>query len=402
MTQHGAPGARIPFKRQGGAKPVAVLIHGFLDAGEVWDIVADRLSAEGISTAVFDLPGMGGTTASASEISLDRYAEDVCSVVTEIGGPVILVGQSMGSQIAELVAVQIPDQVKGLVLLTPVPLGGAGAPEDMVAPFATSGGKPEQQKGLRSHLSFSLDGAALDALSALGNPVAADVVAKLVETWNVGHPLGNAPSTFAGPAQIIRGAADPFVDEAMAARTASRFASSDVVAIESAGHWPHVEQPDEIAKIITEFVRAVATSAPGAGSDWKGAFSKQSSQAFGEAFAEDVTLEASVLNVPVIGRDNVKKVMEAASKIYAALTFTDQATAGTKQYLEWKATAHSGVEFDGVTVLTRNAEGAIAHVAIHHRPMLAAIYFSQTMGESLAGIVDAAHFLPKRPLAEVE
>ena len=56
-------------------------------------------------------------------------------ILEGIDGPVIVVGQSLGTQVAELVAAQHSDQVRGLVLLTPVPLGGTQLPDEVVAPF---------------------------------------------------------------------------------------------------------------------------------------------------------------------------------------------------------------------------------------------------------------------------
>jgi hypothetical protein len=40
--------------------------------------------------------------------------------------------------------------------------------------------------------------------------------------------------------------------------------------------------------------------------------------------------------------ENVKLVMEAASKIYESLEFTEQAAHGLRQYVEWKARAWRG------------------------------------------------------------
>ena len=127
--------------------------------------------------------------------------------------------------------------------------------------------------------------------------------------------------------------------------------------------------------------------------DWKNAFSQRTPEGFAAAFTPDVVLEATILDVPVRGRDKVKLVMAAASKIYKSLQFTDMISTGRKQYLEWIAEAHAGVTFSGVTVLARDANGSIVHVAIHHRPMKAAIFFAQTLRENLRDDIDPAHFL---------
>jgi hypothetical protein len=140
-------------------------------------------------------------------------------------------------------------------------------------------------------------------------------------------------------------------------------------------------------------VEAIMTRDSSSAGDWKGAFATRTAAGFAEAFAEDIVLEATTLKRPVQGREQVKVVMAAASKLYKSLEFTDTATVGAKQYLEWVAEAHAGVKFSGVTVLTRDTTGAIVHVAIHHRPMEAAIFFSETMGKSLRGALDPTYFL---------
>jgi SnoaL-like domain len=127
--------------------------------------------------------------------------------------------------------------------------------------------------------------------------------------------------------------------------------------------------------------------------DWQGAFAQRSASAFASAFTEDVVLEASTLYRPVSGRENVKQVMEAASKMYEDLEFTEQAADGHHQYVEWRVRTFSGSNMRGVTIITRNAAGAITRLAIHHRPLAEALKFSAEMGRRLQGVVDSSHFL---------
>ena len=129
--------------------------------------------------------------------------------------------------------------------------------------------------------------------------------------------------------------------------------------------------------------------------DWTDAFARRTAEGFAEAFAENIVLEGTALVSPVQGREKVEQVMSAASKIYKSLEFTNAVSAGNKQFLEWVAEAHAGVKFEGVTVLTRDATGLIVHAAIHHRPMRAAIFFSQLLGNSLRGVIDPEHLLPQ-------
>ena len=113
---------------------------------------------------------------------------------------------------------------------------------------------------------------------------------------------------------------------------------------------------------------------------------------FADAFANEVVLEAAVQMRPVEGIQQVKRVMAAASSIYEALIFTHKATNGTRTYLEWEAQAFGGQRFFGITVLAKNETGKILRVAIHHRPLGAALRFSAELGRRLQGQVDRSYF----------
>jgi hypothetical protein len=125
---------------------------------------------------------------------------------------------------------------------------------------------------------------------------------------------------------------------------------------------------------------------------WTGAFAAKSEEAFGGAFADDVALEAAALLVPVKGRSDVQTVMSTASNYYKDLRFTHEATNGPRTYVEWEATGASGVQFSGVTVLTRNEEGLIQHISISHRPLAAILEFSGEMNRRTQGKLESGHF----------
>ncbi len=118
----------------------------------------------------------------------------------------------------------------------------------------------------------------------------------------------------------------------------------------------------------------------------------QSENSFADAFANNVTLEASVLVRPLKGQDCVKSVMATASRVYEALTFTRQVESAQQTYLEWDAKAFGGQSLSGVTILTKNPDGLIVHIAIHHRPLGAVLRFSSEMRERLKGKIEPDYF----------
>jgi pimeloyl-ACP methyl ester carboxylesterase len=379
-------------------QPALVFIHGFLDSADAWDDLTRRLGHRTAGALRVDLPGMGTRAGEPGPYSLERFAADVTPQVRALSRPVVLVGHSMGAQIAELVAQRLDEQVHGLILLTPVPLRGTGLPDDAMRAFHALGGNPAAQRELRRNLSVKLDDAQLERLGDLGDRVDAAAVGIFADLWNTGHPSGAEPARYRGPVLIIRGASDAFVTaELISSGVTPRFEAPTVMPIERAGHWPHIEQPDAVARIVESFLADIGPAShmpdvPVTPQGWTRAFEHKSADAFADAFDANVVFEASVLAKPVVGIDQVKTVMSAASKIYEALSFTHEAHNAPRDYLEWEVQAFGGEQMRGITVLTKNAQGKIVHVAIHHRPLGGALKFSAELGRVVQGQVDASFF----------
>ncbi len=380
-----------------GRHAALVFIHGFLDGAAAWEDAVQALGERASGALCVDLPGMGGRAGEPGPYSLDGYAEDLARQVRALDRPVILIGHSMGALVAEMVAVELQSQVRALVLLTPVPLSGTNLPDEAMNPFRALGGNPSAQREVRRQLSHALDDARLERLGRLGDAMTASSTSAIADVWNRGHALGASHTQYAGPVLIVRGEADPFVTaDLIEASVVPRFEQAVVARIAEAGHWPHVEQPQALAETLGKFLATVDGS-PGAGAaatpqGWTSAFEAKSSSAFADAFAADIVLEASVLARPVAGVEQVKTVMGAASKIYEALVFTNEATRGPRSYLEWEARAFGGERLYGITILTKDEQGMIVRAAIHHRPLGAALRFSAELGRRLQGQLDANYF----------
>jgi pimeloyl-ACP methyl ester carboxylesterase len=394
-----APRTDIAFRRHGEGERAVVFVHGFLDDQYVWDGIIAELKTPGFETVQLDLAGMGDRAGAIGPFTYERFVADVGDVVDAVGKPFVIVGHSMGAPIAELVAAARPQQATGLVLLTPMPIAGIGLPDEAVEPFRSLGGDPQAQRAVRQQLSAGMSDAELDRLAAIGAPVRPEVARALVDCWNSGLPEAHEKSGYAGPVLIVRGTEDGFVTEELVSTTVSpRFVSAKAVAIDGAGHWPHVERPSAVAAQLDEFLAQNLSDAGGitaAGvrpQGWTDAFASKSAQRFGAAFADDVVLEGTTLGRPVEGREQVMRVMGTASGIYESLLFTHEARSGSRTYLEWEATAFGGLDLRGVTILTKDDSGQVVHAAIHHRPLGAALRFSAELRKRLTGVVDTGYF----------
>ena len=90
------------------------------------------------------------------------------------------------------------------------------------------------------------------------------------------------------------------------------------------------------------------------------------------------------------GRERIQTILGVASRLYEALEFTRRAKDGDRTYLEWEARLHGGERVAGVTILTTDASGMIAAIAIHHRPLPGELRFS--LRRDLAGKIEADLF----------
>ncbi len=368
-----------------------LLIHGFLDDINVWDDLVSELPDDA-RVIRCQLPGFGTRADEPSpDLALQALAAEAGQLLDEVDSDVIVVGQSLGTQVAELVAAGHAGKVTGLVLLTPVPLGGTRLPEDALGPFRALGGDPGAQRAARSTLSPALTDAQLDRLTRTGAWARPDVVSRYVDVWNNG--VADAPSTsdFTGPVLVIRGGADSFVTDQLVSTITPRFPQARERVIERGGHWVHVEFAAEVASAIVAFADEIAGRATSAG--WRRACAEQSRAGFAEAFADGVVLDATTLIEPVVGRDAVATVLGVASSIYEALEFTAETTDGSTSYVQWRATAFGGMAIRGITILDRDAEGRIVSAAIHHRPLGVVLRFSAEIRDRLAGVIPSTHFL---------
>jgi pimeloyl-ACP methyl ester carboxylesterase len=167
--------------------PTFVFVHGFLDDAAVWRPLIAALHVPDSQSRAVDLAGMSGRPQEAGPYTLDRYANDV---IDGLSGAVVLVGHSIGTLIAELAAVERPDRVVALALLTPMPLAGTHLPEAAVAPFKSVGGSAAAQRALRLQASPHFPEQELARISEAGAQIAADAIPGLVDLWNFGVPQG--------------------------------------------------------------------------------------------------------------------------------------------------------------------------------------------------------------------
>ncbi|WP_256105904.1 alpha/beta fold hydrolase [Streptomyces sp. ODS05-4] len=103
--------------------PALLLVMGGAAPGIVWpDDLCRLLAADGYFVVRYDHRDTGRSGKSAGEYDLSVPASDAAEVITRLGlGRAHVVGQSFGGMVAQLLALERPDLVRSLVLLSSSP-----------------------------------------------------------------------------------------------------------------------------------------------------------------------------------------------------------------------------------------------------------------------------------------
>ena len=121
-TMHGGPIRSGLLGESRESAPVFVLVHGIGVSSGYFERLVPALAEEGRVVAV-DLPGFGKAKPHrpSRPLSIEDFAESVAQAMDGLGiADAVIVGHSMGTQIAVCLAARRPDLVRGLALLGPV------------------------------------------------------------------------------------------------------------------------------------------------------------------------------------------------------------------------------------------------------------------------------------------
>ncbi|TFV74870.1 alpha/beta fold hydrolase [Blastococcus sp. CT_GayMR19] len=287
-------GHRRAFVRAGSG-PALLLLHGIGNNCQTWAGVIDRL-AESHTVLAPDLLGHGASDKPRGDYSIAAYANGMRDLLTVLDiERATVVGHSLGGGIALQFAYQFPERCERLAL---VGSGGLG---------------PELSAGLRA---ATLPGAelVLTALTGVSGPLrlgmqALDRIGKAAgwkpvrDVAEAGEALlalkdvqarraflrtlrgvvdarGQAVTALdrlyladAVPMLVVWGSRDPIVPALHAESVRSLVPSARVEVFQGAGHWPHLDEPEEFCRILLDFIATTEPAAHDQGS-WRALLSQ--------------------------------------------------------------------------------------------------------------------------------
>jgi pimeloyl-ACP methyl ester carboxylesterase len=133
----------IDYRVWGNAEPAVLLIHGWACDANYWSAQIEALKSKYTVVAV-NLAGHGASDANRTDWSMANYGEDVATVARQIQNrQIVLVGHSMGADVALEAARRIGDRVIGIIAVDSLKSVGLPAmrPQEInrqLAPFRAS------------------------------------------------------------------------------------------------------------------------------------------------------------------------------------------------------------------------------------------------------------------------
>jgi len=217
------------------------------------------LVANGFRAASIDLRGHGDSDASFSSYDDSAAASDVEALIDHLGGPAVIVGNSMGGAAGVLVAAARPELVAGLALVGPVVRDQSpGLLPTLVQRLFTGG--PWARAAWASYLPKFYPGRRPDDFAEHRSAIVASMrrpgyTQAFRKTTRTSHAKAEARvGDVRAPALVVMGERDPdFRDPAGEARWLSEQLKGEVVMVPGAGHYPQAEYPEVVNPAVLAF-----------------------------------------------------------------------------------------------------------------------------------------------------
>ena len=249
------PDGRVAYDVQGEG-PLLVLVPGMGDLRAGYRFLAPALVRAGYKVATTDLRGHG-------EPGLE--VNHVGALITELGGPAVIVGNSLAAGAAVIVAAEHPAQVSGLVLVGPF-VRNPPASALMLAIFRAMMAPLWVAAMWKSYLPtlyagkkpVDFDEYRTSVIASLKRPAYGKAFSET--TRQTTHDPAEARlGEVKAPVLVVMGDRDPdFKDPTAEAKWIGEALRGEVVMVPEAGHYPQSQQPEITTNAVIAFLSKVA------------------------------------------------------------------------------------------------------------------------------------------------
>ncbi len=261
-----------------GEGPPVVLAHGIGDSRHSYRFLAPALAAAGYRVAALDIRGCGDSSLGWDGYSRTDIAGDLVALVRHLGGPAVIIGQSISGGAATIAAATAPELITGIIELAPftrkqsIAWGGLLRVKRYRAGYTRMGltmfrgSLPSWKKYL--DVAYPVKPADWDTeLARIEAKLAEPGRMKALQAMCQSDPgdAGAALPNIACPVLIVEGSADP--DWADPRAEGEKIIADlpggrgELVVIDGAGHYPHAQTPEQVLAVALPFLARTLTVA---------------------------------------------------------------------------------------------------------------------------------------------
>ena len=257
-------GAQIGYRRIGKGRPLLVL-NGFAATSADWDPSFIDSLASSNELILVDHRGIGGSTDDGKPFDIAQLASDAARVIETLDlERASVLGWSMGGFIAQMLALQHPDRVSKLVLLSTDP-GGADADLASSAVWSQlidTPGTPHQQARRLLSLLFPSDVAESfyreygDIVAAARAQLSPDLVNRQAAAMDAWHRngVGGRLREIIAPVLIATGSEDVVIPPSNALKLVNTIPNAWLAQFPGSGHAFMAQYPRPLADLINCFL----------------------------------------------------------------------------------------------------------------------------------------------------
>lgn len=252
-----------------GDGPLVVLVMGTGSPGRVWkSYQVPALSAAGYRVVTFDNRGIAPSSECAGGMVLDDLVADTAALIEHLGGgPARVVGTSMGARVTQELALARPDLVSHAVMMATYGRNTA------LRVQLTKGEKDLHDAGLELPASYR---SAMTAIQNFSPKTLADDVA--IGDWlaileysggrktpgmraQIGLEMRSGTERLAAyrgieaKSLVVGFADDRLIPVQQCREVADAIPGGRYVEIADTGHFGYLERPDEVNRVLIEFLR---------------------------------------------------------------------------------------------------------------------------------------------------
>jgi pimeloyl-ACP methyl ester carboxylesterase len=275
MPEIEIPGARLHYATSGNGEPL-LLIPG-LGLDHAYYRFGAPLLSRRLQVLAVDPRGIGRSTKSPPPYSVEGWADDFAVMIDQLGlGPIHVLGSSLGGAMALALAQRHPDKLKSLIVV-----GGFSELDRATELNFRLRLRLIQKLGMsdevadymglwtltRKFINSDAGYAVMRANQANIRANSAESYSAFIEAllkWGRCQPGQEQEPKFTtllasikGPTLVVTSDNDHLIPRELSELIATSIPGAKLVVMPGAGHIPFMEQPEQVARIVLEFIASL-------------------------------------------------------------------------------------------------------------------------------------------------